>query len=155
MVGSRKSYLQLMLTFENADKSRDEILYQARLHPSYPSGNLSNEEISRLCKAIKDVSRVAVETEAEPARMPGDWLVQYYDQQIDATEPVKMKDGKELATMMVRSSKTVYVPEVQPLRIPEGLRLSQEGVVVKADAGKNKSAAAEGAETTAEKDTGE
>lgn len=52
----------------------DEVLYQARLYPEVKASTLSDEEISRLHKALIYVPETAVEAEAESEKFPPDWL---------------------------------------------------------------------------------
>lgn len=52
----------------------DEILFQARLHPSRSAGGLSDQETRALHRAMNAVLRKAVDIGADPARMPASWL---------------------------------------------------------------------------------
>ncbi|SCV69001.1 BQ2448_2021 [Microbotryum intermedium] len=52
----------------------DEILYQARLHPSHPASALSPEELDRLHAQIVNVTNTACAVDAESRQFPSDWL---------------------------------------------------------------------------------
>lgn len=52
----------------------DEILYQARLHPSHPSNLLTLEEITTLHHHIRDVTVTAVNVDADAKLFPSHWL---------------------------------------------------------------------------------
>ena len=52
----------------------DEVLYQAQLYPEVKASTLTEEEIQRLHKALKDVPATAVAAEADSEKFPPDWL---------------------------------------------------------------------------------
>ncbi len=53
----------------------DEILFQAGVHPRVRATNLSEEELERLYEKTKKVLRTAIEKEADPERLPADYLL--------------------------------------------------------------------------------
>jgi len=53
----------------------DEILFQARLHPKTKTRELSEKEIDRLYQTARDVLRTAIDSGADPDRMPEDFLI--------------------------------------------------------------------------------
>ncbi|CAO2815228.1 unnamed protein product [Amaranthus hypochondriacus] len=55
----------------------DEVLYQARIHPSQSASSLSKDESSRLLKSIKEVIHLAVEVDADAQQFPFDWLFHF------------------------------------------------------------------------------
>jgi formamidopyrimidine-DNA glycosylase len=52
----------------------DEVLYQAGLRPDREATELSREEAKRLFDAIHKVINVSIEANADPDKMPLDWL---------------------------------------------------------------------------------
>lgn len=55
----------------------DEILYQARLHPSHTGSALVEEEIARLHHWIKEVTEIGVRANADHRLFPQDWLFSF------------------------------------------------------------------------------
>ena len=53
----------------------DEILFQARLHPKSEVGTLSRGDIRTLFERMRTVLTRAIDVQADPGRMPGDWLL--------------------------------------------------------------------------------
>ena len=53
----------------------DEILFQARLHPKSEVGTLSRGDIRTLFERMRTVLTRAIGVQADPGRMPGDWLL--------------------------------------------------------------------------------
>lgn len=52
----------------------DEALYQTRLHPEQPAGDLSDEQSAALHAAIPHICQVACDADGDSTRMPHDWL---------------------------------------------------------------------------------
>ena len=55
----------------------DEVLYQARIHPSTPANKLSPEQVSKLVEVIAYVLGTAVALDARNEDFPKDWLFHY------------------------------------------------------------------------------
>ncbi len=53
----------------------DEILFQNGIHPQKPVNELSEEQIHRLHQKMQQVFKVAVESRADPAQFPDNFLV--------------------------------------------------------------------------------
>lgn len=53
----------------------DEILFQARLHPKAKASEFSDEVMDRLFQTIKDVLQTAIDSGADPEKMPGHFLI--------------------------------------------------------------------------------
>ncbi|XP_057533973.1 formamidopyrimidine-DNA glycosylase isoform X2 [Amaranthus tricolor] len=88
----------------------DEVLYQARIHPSQSASSLSKDESSRLLKSIKEVIHLAVEVDADAQQFPFDWLFHFRW----GKKPGKV-DGKKIDFVTVGGRTTAYVPELQKL----------------------------------------
>ncbi|KNA14858.1 hypothetical protein SOVF_103510 [Spinacia oleracea] len=52
----------------------DEVLYQARIHPSQNASSLSKDESDRLLKSITEVLEKAVEVGADSSQYPSGWI---------------------------------------------------------------------------------
>jgi formamidopyrimidine-DNA glycosylase len=53
----------------------DEILFQARINPKSKVGSLSEEAIRALYEAMRDVLETAVDHDADPDKLPRDYLI--------------------------------------------------------------------------------
>lgn len=53
----------------------DEILFQCRLHPQTPVGDLDDADIRGLYRALRRVLATAIERRAEPERLPDSYLL--------------------------------------------------------------------------------
>ncbi|MFP3853328.1 MAG: Fpg/Nei family DNA glycosylase [Anaerolineales bacterium] len=53
----------------------DEILYQARIHPRAQIPDLSEKELGKIYHAMRRVINKAIEVDAQPERMPENWLL--------------------------------------------------------------------------------
>jgi formamidopyrimidine-DNA glycosylase len=54
---------------------RDEILYHARLHPECYTHNLEESHVTDLHKALLEVTKIAVQTDADSYKFPKNWLM--------------------------------------------------------------------------------
>lgn len=86
----------------------DEILFQARLNPLSQASHLGERELAALYRAVRRVLRVAIESEADPARLPRSWMLPHRDG--DGRCP---RCGKELATVKVASRTGYFCPGCQ------------------------------------------
>jgi formamidopyrimidine-DNA glycosylase len=55
----------------------DEILFQARLHPELPAGDLDAAAHRRLHRQLRRVLRTAIDRQADPRRLPRSWLLRH------------------------------------------------------------------------------
>lgn len=55
----------------------DEMLFQAGIHPTARCGDLHVDARSRLDAARRTVLETAIEREADPERLPGEWLLRH------------------------------------------------------------------------------
>ncbi|MFO7772956.1 MAG: bifunctional DNA-formamidopyrimidine glycosylase/DNA-(apurinic or apyrimidinic site) lyase [Dehalococcoidia bacterium] len=53
----------------------DEILFQARLNPKARANQMSNQDLDRLFQAMKEVLKTAIDSEADPEKMPEHYLL--------------------------------------------------------------------------------
>jgi formamidopyrimidine-DNA glycosylase len=53
----------------------DEVLFQAGVHPKAPAGRLDDEQVRGLHRGMHRILHQAIESRADPARMPSSWLL--------------------------------------------------------------------------------
>jgi formamidopyrimidine-DNA glycosylase len=58
----------------------DEMLFQARIHPQTLTRTLSERDLGSLHRALRHVLRIAIERQADPARLPSTWLLPHREQ---------------------------------------------------------------------------
>jgi len=86
----------------------DEILFQARLNPKARANQMGNQELDRLFRAMRDVLKTAIDSEADPRRMPKTYLL-----------PHREKDGKcpvchgKINTTKVSGRSAYFCPKCQ------------------------------------------
>ena len=90
----------------------DEVLYQAKLHPEQYSNTFSEEQIKNLHHAIIDVCTIAVETLAESAKFPEDWLMKHrWGKGKEGGD--KLPNGERIIHLKVGGRTSAVVPSVQ------------------------------------------
>ncbi len=87
----------------------DEILFQARIHPSHPAGELDAASRRRLHRRIGHVLGVAIGRQADPSRLPRSWLLRH--RQDGATCP---RGNGYVQRLRPRGRGTFYCPACQP-----------------------------------------
>ncbi|KAG9150920.1 hypothetical protein Leryth_003050 [Lithospermum erythrorhizon] len=117
----------------------DEVLYQARIHPQQIASNMPEESCNTLLKSINEVTKVALEVDADVNRFPELWLFHLrwgkkpgkLDVQVGADsnqfpsnwifhdrekKPGKaLIDGKKIEFINAGGRTTAYVPELQKI----------------------------------------
>lgn len=86
----------------------DEILFRARLHPRSKANGLDGRGLTALHRAVRHVLRVAIERQADPARMPQSWMLPHRDG--DGECP---RCGNEFATTTVAGRTAYFCPRCQ------------------------------------------
>jgi len=86
----------------------DEILFQARMHPRSQTSLLGARELTALHRALRRVLRVAVERQADPARLPSSWMLPHREG--DGLCP---RCGKGFATIKIASRTGYFCPRCQ------------------------------------------
>ena len=89
----------------------DEILFQARIHPTRFTTSLTGQEIESLYRTLRKVLKKAVAVRANPDRMPSSWL--YPNRTKDARCPVC---GGAVRTLRAGGRTAYYCPKCQPRR---------------------------------------
>jgi formamidopyrimidine-DNA glycosylase len=92
--------------------TRDETMYQARLHPEQYSNTFSDEQVKRLHDAIMYVCDTAVGTLAESDKFPKDWLMKYrWDK--GKKSGSQLPNGAKITFLTVGGRTSAIVPSVQ------------------------------------------
>ncbi|MFO8034187.1 MAG: DNA-formamidopyrimidine glycosylase family protein [Candidatus Bipolaricaulota bacterium] len=86
----------------------DEILFQAELSPKRKAGELTDEELARLYKALREVLHMAIEADAEPARMPERFLIRCRAQGGNCP-----RCGRQLRALRMGGRRSWFCPECQ------------------------------------------
>jgi hypothetical protein len=92
--------------------TRDETMYQARLHPEQYSNTFSDEQVKRLHDAIMYVCDTAVGTLAESDKFPQDWLMKYRWDKGKKTGS-QLPNGAKITFLKVGGRTSAIVPSVQ------------------------------------------
>ncbi len=58
----------------------DEILFQAGLHPKAKANKLTGKSVKKLYDAMHDVLKKSIDSEADPEKMPGNFLIPHRDE---------------------------------------------------------------------------
>lgn len=91
---------------------RDEILYQARLHPEQYSNTFSDEQIKRLHDAIMYVCNTAVDTLGESDKFPEDWLMLHRWGK-GKKDGGRLPNGAKITFLKVGGRTSAIVPSIQ------------------------------------------
>lgn len=94
-------------------KYADEILWQAKLHPNTKLDRLTPEKLSELYTVMQNVTRQAIELDADVERFPPSWLIPHR-----RTDKICPRCGKPLAGRKLGGSEAFYCPTDQPAPNP-------------------------------------
>lgn len=95
-----------------ADFKRDEIMYQARLHPEQYSNTFSDAQVKKLHDAMMYVCDTAVEALAELDKFPKDWLMKHRWGK-GKKDGGKLPNGDKITFLKVGGRTSAIVPSVQ------------------------------------------
>jgi formamidopyrimidine-DNA glycosylase len=87
----------------------DEALFQAGLHPRARADRLDRDQVAALADALHHVCDLAIKHGADPARLPGSWLLPH--REAGAACP---RCGTPLEEIKVSGRTTVFCPTCQP-----------------------------------------
>lgn len=90
---------------------RDEILYNAKLHPEQYSNTFSSNQIKQLHKSIRYVTQTAVDVLGDSSKFPEDWLFNH--RWGKGKKPTTMPDGSKIVHVTVGGRTSAVVPSVQ------------------------------------------
>lgn len=92
--------------------SRDEILYQAKIHPEQYSNTFSDEQIRQLHDAMMEVCNTAVDTLAESDKFPKEWLMLHRWSKGKKTV-AQLPNGEKITFLKVGGRTSAVVPSIQ------------------------------------------
>ena len=93
--------------------SRDEVLYNARIHPEQYSNTLSAAQIKQLHKSIVYVCGFAVDSLADFSKFPEEWLYKHRCGKGKKDSVAKLPNGAKLVYLTVGGRTSCVVPSVQ------------------------------------------
>ena len=93
--------------------SRDEVLYNARIHPEQYSNTLSAAQIKQLHKSIVYVCGFAVDSLADSSQFPEEWLFKHRWGKGKKDGVAKLPNGAKLVYLTVGGRTSCVVPSVQ------------------------------------------
>ncbi|EPS69293.1 hypothetical protein M569_05472, partial [Genlisea aurea] len=88
----------------------DEVLYQARIHPQQIASTMTKETCETLLNCINEVTKFAVQVDADSLQFPVEWLFHYRW----GKKPGKV-NGKKIEFINAGGRTTAYVPQLQKL----------------------------------------
>jgi formamidopyrimidine-DNA glycosylase len=86
----------------------DEILFQARQNPKIEAGKLSDQELEKLFRKTKEVLRTAIDSQANPEKMPEHYLLSHREK--GSKCPVC---GGNLKSEKISGRTSYYCPDCQ------------------------------------------
>lgn len=92
---------------------RDEVLYNARIHPEQYSNTLSPKQVKQLHKSILYVCGFAVDNLADSRKFPEDWLFKHRWGKGKKDRPTKLPNGDKFVFLTVGGRTSCVVPSVQ------------------------------------------
>jgi len=93
--------------------SRDEVLYNARLHPEQYSNTFSTEQIRKLHASIMHVCQTAVDALGDSSEFPEDWLFRHRWSKGKKDAPTTLPSGEKITFLKVGGRTSCVVPSVQ------------------------------------------
>lgn len=90
----------------------DEILFQARLHPEIYTNTMTEGQVSRLHEKILEVTKIAVETDADSDKFPKDWLMKHRWGKGKKADN-RLPTGEKVEFLKVGGRTSAYVPTLQ------------------------------------------
>jgi formamidopyrimidine-DNA glycosylase len=114
MIGGRRGMVKTALMNQQAlagvgNVYADEALYQAGLHPQTPARSLDAQALGRLFRTLRRVLATAIERGADPARLPGSWLLPRREPGAECP-----RCGGKVAKLTVSGRPTYLCPACQP-----------------------------------------
>jgi len=91
----------------------DEILFHARLHPECYTQNLGESHVADLHKAILEVTKTAVETDADSSKFPANWLMLHRWGKGKGTKNNKLPTGEQVEFLKVGGRTSAFVRALQ------------------------------------------
>ncbi|KAJ3003102.1 UNVERIFIED_CONTAM: hypothetical protein HDU68_005872, partial [Siphonaria sp. JEL0065] len=101
----------------------DEILYQAKIHPSQYTQTLTDVEITQVYNAVVDVMETACNVNADSSQFPDTWLFHHrYNGKKKSKKAPTLPDGSLIEFETVGGRTSAFVPSQQILREGESTK---------------------------------
>ncbi len=94
----------------------DEVLYQAKIHPSSICSALDEKQVQTLAATIMSVVKIAVKCTTSKTEFPSDWLFHYRWGKAGEKHTSKDAHGKSIVFETVGGRTSAIVPSVQKLQ---------------------------------------
>jgi formamidopyrimidine-DNA glycosylase len=91
--------------------SRDEILYNAKIHPEQYTDSLTDIQLNQLYESMLNVCSIAVETLADQERFPEEWLMKHRSSR--GKKDKKLPNGQKIDFVKVGGRTSAFIPAVQ------------------------------------------
>lgn len=111
-MGSVSNYDWSGHTFAKIAGNRDEILFNARIHPEQYSNTLNDKQIDQLHKSLHYVCSTAVSVLADSDKFPEDWLMKHRWGK-GKKEQNKLPNGQKITFLTVGGRTSAIVPSLQ------------------------------------------
>ena len=92
---------------------RDEILYDAKIHPEQYSNTLSSAQVKQLHKSILYVCGLSVKYLADSSKFPEEWLFKHRWAKGKKDSATKLPNGSKFVFLTVGGRTSCVVPSVQ------------------------------------------
>jgi formamidopyrimidine-DNA glycosylase len=126
------------------DKSRDEILYHAKLHPEQYSDTFSATQLKQLHTSILHVCQTAVDVLGDSTKFPAEWLFNHRWGKGKKDTPGALPNGAKITFLTVGGRTSCVVPSVQKKTGPVAGEVKPEDDARGAVGGKKKGEEAKG-----------
>lgn len=108
-------YRDILLTkiVANIFSARDEVLYNARIHPEQYSNTLSAAQVKQLHKSIQYVCGFAVDSLADSSKFPEEWLFKHRWGKGKKDSASELPNGAKIVFLTVGGRTSCVVPSMQ------------------------------------------
>ena len=108
-------YRNILLTkiVANIFSARDEVLYNARIHPEQYSNTLSAAQVKQLHKSIQYVCGFAVDSLADSSKFPEEWLFKHRWGKGKKDSASELPNGAKIVFLTVGGRTSCVVPSMQ------------------------------------------
>lgn len=100
-------------TVANVSCPRDEVLYNAHIHPEQYSNTLSAAQVKQLHKSIHYVCGFAVDNLADSSKFPEEWLFKHRWGKGKKDSASKLPNGAKIVFLTVGGRTSCVVPSIQ------------------------------------------
>lgn len=105
--------LSIFITQAKTNRSSDEILYHARIHPEQYSNTLSGDQVKELHDAIHYVCSTSTGVLADSEKFPEHWLFKHRWGKGKKNQPAVLPNGDKITFLTVGGRTSAVVPAVQ------------------------------------------